>query len=105
MYWGDFMFLHEISIKKSTSRMAVGSPKVHWAGFGAFVEVLLPLDISNLLLLAKQLRKSHFFPKKLLEMAAAEPARDSGFLVMLGHGWDYELFYFMPFVQGEGTRI
>lgn len=36
-------------------------------------------------------------------MAAAKPVRDSGFLVTLGHGWDYEQFYFMPFAQG-GTK-
>jgi len=78
----------------------MGSPVFHWTGLGGFAEAHLLLDVSNLLLLAKQMRESHLFLKKLSKMVAAEPVRDCGFLVTLGHGWDYELFYFMPFAQG-----
>lgn len=41
MYWGDFIFLRDILIGKSTSRMAAGSPAFHWAGSGGFVEAFL----------------------------------------------------------------
>lgn len=51
--------------------MATGSPVFHWAGSGGFAEALLPLGVSNLLLLAKQVRERRFFPKKLSETAAA----------------------------------
>lgn len=51
--------------------MSTGSPAFHWAGSGGFAEALLLLDVSNLLLLAKQVRESHFFLEKLSVMAAA----------------------------------
>lgn len=75
MFWGDFIFLHEIfKKKKAPPRWPQGPLCFTGAGLGGFAEVLLPLDVSNLLLLAKQVREPHFFPKKLSEMAAAAAA-------------------------------
>lgn len=78
----------------------VQSPVFHWAGSSGFAEVLLLLNFSNLLLLAKQARDSCFFPKKLSEMAAAASSATlnlQGTLAFLS--CNYELVYCVPFAQ------
>lgn len=43
----------------------MGCPAFHWACSGGFAEVLLLLDVSNLLFLAKKVRESHLFQKSI----------------------------------------
>lgn len=99
-------FLHE---KKSTSRMFTGSPAFHWAGWicrGASAAPCLKTLSSG-----KESEGISFLSGKAFsdgcccQHCNAELVRDSGFLVMLGHGWDYELFYFMLFAQRGGPRM
>lgn len=76
------------------------SPVFPWAGSGGFAELLLLLNFSNLLLLAKQVRDSRFLPKELSEMAAAA---SSATLNLQGTpaflSCDSELVYCVPFAQ------
>lgn len=73
------------------------------SGFAEQLQLLVPLEP---LASGKASKGILFLSKKAFrggcccQQCSAEPERDSGFLVMLGHGWDYGLFYFVPFAQG-----